>query len=587
MHIVAQRTIEVVVARHLLPRWDLAAHLIHGWYDYHLLVTGRIPWLLWDVWQQGYWPPVPSIYQVPFYVALGGGMAAGLWSSGAAFVLTGVAGSAVLWRLWRHDALLPASLFLALLMSSPFLLAYASVAMTEMLGALAQLVVLLAYVRFQQQPEPGRARVFAVSLSVLFFTKYNYFLMLALPLLVHEWLRHTSGWGIRRRGAVAWHWIRHVFSSPTVALVALYLIVVLIVVRTGGFEFRVFGQRVSVQSVGNSGHVVLYALLARFWYLHRRGRIDTARLISADPRIRPLLAWFVAPVTIWLASPYPNHIRDFVNLVINHPMGEPTVEAGIASYFDMLRTAYFYNGWILGLVVGVFVVSVLAYRHQSPLMQALIITIPVQSAAIAFHQTRFSRFLLITVVLLCLASAGEVGRWLAAAQRRRLTAVLASAVLTVGVLGASNVVTETRFLTVAFEHYTDSEPLREALRSVRDELQTDDRLAFVGHTDKLSPALLSWELGPPAGVACFPFEIGGAKRLDLALATRVLLLVPLGSDGSGLTQTTYYWPQRRAVLARVEQGEFVFRREIPVPDLLIALRLYDRTSAPARRVECR
>jgi hypothetical protein len=63
------------------------------------------------------------------------------------------------------------------------------------------------------------------------------------------------------------------------------------------------------------------------------------------------------------------------------------------------------------------------------------------------------------------------------------------------------------------------------------------------------------------------------------------MLVPLGSN-SALTETTYYLPQRRAVLARVEQGEFVLRREIPVPDLRIALQLYDRTSSPHRRVEC-
>jgi len=73
---VADHTIDVVEARRL-PRWDLATHLAHGWMDYHFLATGQWPRLLWDLWLQAYWPPMPSIWQVPFYVALGGGMAGG------------------------------------------------------------------------------------------------------------------------------------------------------------------------------------------------------------------------------------------------------------------------------------------------------------------------------------------------------------------------------------------------------------------------------------------------------------------------------------------------------------------------------
>jgi hypothetical protein len=48
MQFVAQHTIQIVRTRHLLPQWDLATHLGHGWLDYHLLVTGQIPGLLWD-----------------------------------------------------------------------------------------------------------------------------------------------------------------------------------------------------------------------------------------------------------------------------------------------------------------------------------------------------------------------------------------------------------------------------------------------------------------------------------------------------------------------------------------------------------
>jgi hypothetical protein len=369
MHFVSLHTIQIVRTRHLLPQWDLATHLGHGWLDHHLLATGQIPGLLWDLWLQGYWPPGLSLYQVPFYLTLGDSMASGLWSTPVAFVLIALTGSALLWRQWSDRALLPASLFLALLMSSPFLLAYATVTMTEMLGALAQLLVLFCYLCYRQRPGPRTARLFAISLTVLFFVKYNYFLLLVGPLVVYEWLERTSGSDPSQRMASVSRWTRRVLSSPTAVVAGLFIAGLLVIMRTGGFDFQLLGQQVSVRGVGNSGYVVLYILLGRLWYLHRRGRIDWERLTSADPRIRPLLLWFFVPVAIWLASPYPNHIRDFANLVINRPLGDPTVGTGIATYLQALRSAYFYTDWTLAFVVIAFGVAAVRYRQQPPVMQ--------------------------------------------------------------------------------------------------------------------------------------------------------------------------------------------------------------------------
>ncbi len=586
-YVVARHSIAIVQARALLPRWDLATHLVLGWNDYHLLATVRIHRLLWDLWLQGYWPPVHSIYQMPFYFALGGGMTAGLWSSLVAFILAGVTGAVVLWRQWRHGALLPASIFLALLTSSPYLLAYASVTMTEMLGAFMQLVVILCYVRYRQEPGHRTARAFAASLTVLFFTKYNYFFLLVVPLVIHELIERTRGESTATRLAAAGRWLRRFFLSPTGILLALYFVGLLFIFKTGGFDFYVLGRRVSVHTIGNTGHLVLYVLLARLWYRHRNGLIDWARIASADLRVRPLLVWFALPVTIWLASPYPNHIRDFGNLVFNRPLGESTVGGGVASYVDVLRFSYFYSQWVLAFVVVAFAIAAARYREQPVWMQWLIVAIPIQFAAIAIHQTRFPRFLLLSVVLVCLAAASEIGRWFASSSPGRIAGTLAAPlVLALGVAGARAVVGEERFRAVAFENYTDSASLRDALASIRRELAAEDRLAIVGEGNELSPALLRWELGMPAGAACFPFQIGGAARLDPSLATRILLMEPVGAGPARLDITSYYLAQRRSILERVERGELTLRRDIRLDDMDVVLRLYDRTSKPARLVPC-
>jgi hypothetical protein len=586
-HLVARHSLAVVEARHLLPRWDLATHLELGWFDYHFLVTGRVDRLLWDLWLQGYWPPVHSICQIPFYVVLGGRMTAGLWSSLAAFVLVGVVGCAVLLRESRSNGVLATSVFLALLTSSPYLLAYASVTMTEMLGALMQLVVVLCYVKYRQQPDPRSARLFVVSLTVLFFTKYNYFFLLVVPLVIHEWLERTSSESVATRLASVGRWSLRLLSSPLVVLLVLYFAGLLIVFRTGGFDFHVLGRRISVHTIGNTGHVVLYVLLLRLWYLDRRGRINWTRLTSADLRVQPLLLWFALPVTLWLASPYPNHIRDFANLVFNRPLGESTVSAGISTYLDVLRTSYFYSQWILVAAIAAFCLAASRYRGQPPWMQWLLVAVPLQFAAIAVHQTRFPRFLLLTVVLLCLVAACETGAWFSRTRAWTIAgAVLAAAVTVAGVAGAQAAVTQDRFREVAFENYTDSAALRSALDSIRGELTADDRLAIVGEGNELSPALFRWELGPPSGVACAPFQIGGAARLDPALATRVLLMDPLHSGTGALDITSYYVAQRRTVLERLDSGDFALDREIRLDDLHVVLRLYNRTSKLERLVSC-
>jgi hypothetical protein len=220
-------------------------------------------------------------------------------------------------------------------------------------------------------------------------------------------------------------------------------------------------------------------------------------------------------------------------------------------------------------------------------MQWLIVAIPVQFAATAFHQTRFPRFLLLTVVLLCLVAAGESARWCAGSPGRRVAGwLLAPVMLLLGVAAARVVVTEDRFRMVAFDNYTDSESLRSALATIRRELTPDDRLAIVGEGNDLSPALMRWELGPPSGVACAPFQIGGATRIDPALATRVLLMEPFVAGRGSLDVTGYYLAQRQAIRTRVDAGEFGRRRDLRLDDMQVTFQMYDRASRPDRLVAC-
>jgi len=574
--LVSRQAIDDVVARRLLPRWDLAAHLAFGWVDAFYLKTLQWHRLLWDLWLQGYWPPGPSLFQMPFYLVLGGDMASGLRSSLVAFILTVLAGTALLCLQWSRAAWLPTALFLLFVMRSPFYLAYSSVAMTEMLGALAQLFVLVCHARYEQQRSPSAARLFAVSLTVLFFTKYNYFIMLAVPLLVYEYLRHTAAWRFRDRGEEAWRSARQWLATPTGALLAAYLLTVLAVTITGGFSFSLFGRRVGVTSIGNSGYVALYLLLGRVWFLHRRGRIDWPGLFAFDPRVRPLLLWFVLPVTVWLASPFPNHMKDIANLVINSPMGAASATEGLLSYGAAVRADYFSDIWLLAAAVAGFALAALRFRAQPPLVQLLILAALVQTAMVLAHQTRFARFLAFPILLVWLTSASEIGTWVW--RRSRLAAAIATpVVMLVALAGARDVVAGESFRRLAFENYLDSPALADALASIRAETGPSDRIAILGRSDALSPGLFTWQLGPPAGEASFPLEILRERDVDLiGDTTHVVLIAPTSTELAS-PEITVDFPRNVARLQRwLDAGTFELARELPVDDLHVTLRLYRR-----------
>ena len=263
------------------------------------------------------------------------------------------------------------------------------------------------------------------------------------------------------------------------------------------------------------------------------------------------------------------------------------METGLARYADALRSSYCYDPWVLAGVAPGFAAAAVRYSHQPPLMQCIILAVPLQLAAVAVHQTRFPRFLLPTVVLLCLVASHEAGTWLARVGCRPLAGgALAVMVLVSGLAAARAVVTEERFRIIAFENYTDNPILRAALDSIHGDLSPDVRLVVVGQSNELSPGMFRWELGPPSGAPCFPYEAGGVRGIDIRLATRVLLLEPSGPGSGRLDVTGFYLAQRSAVLERADRGALMLRREYSLPDMGVALRLYDRTATQEPVAPC-
>lgn len=503
---VSAQAIDEAVARELLPRWDLAAHLVNGWNDYYFLTSGSWRQLLWDLWSQGYWPPGQSLFQMPFYLASGGSLSSGLHSSVAAFVLAGVLSVAALVEAWGRRSWMPAALALGFMITSPFYLSYAAVAMSEMVGACAQAAVILCYLRVGRTGRARDARWFALSLTALFFTKYNYFVLLAVPLAGHEWLEQTTGQAIGERVRGLTRALRRWLAWPEGVLVAFYLAALALVELTGGFEFSVGGRRVAVRTIGYLAHPLLYLLIGRIWWLHRAGRIDWAAMRDRDPRIGQLLTWFAVPVVVWLASPFPNHVKDVANLLFNIPMGEPTVGLGLAAYLRSVRDEYFMHPGLAIAALAGLAAAMWQWRMLPRAARLLAVIAVLQFVMVTAHQTRDPRFLLLAMPPFWLAGASGaatvLARWPA-----RPTGIVAVVILGAALAGAHLTIGGATFQRLAFQHYVDSPRLTNAFVALRAMTRPGERVAVVGRHEAVSPGLVRWQLGPASGEPALPVEV--------------------------------------------------------------------------------
>lgn len=570
-------TLGLLATRPLSPRWDHAAHLVTGWTDAYFLTTGRLGALVADLWSQGYWPPGLSLFQMPFFVVFGPALTSGLWASLAAFLVLGGLG---VWLMIHESPRAPGVAtagWLLFLVTSPFALAYASIGMMEMPGLAAHALVIAAYAHDQRRRTAASATAFAIALSLCFFVKYNYFVLIAAPLLVHEYLVHTAGQTravrMERARAVTRAWL----ASPSGVVVTAYVLFAVAIEVTGGFAFDLAGRRVAVRTIGYSAHPVLYGLLLRLWYLHRRRRIDWAALWARDRRLRALVLWWGVPVTAWLVSPYPNHIKDVAYLLFNTPMGPPTASASLNAYLRAAAVDYFGNAWSLALCLGAFVWAVVTYTSRPPLARLLLLAALLEFALVTVHPTRDPRFLAHSMLALWLASALEIGAWLSR------TGMATSSVVTlsmgvVAIAGVGSVLDGAAFARLSVEHYVESAALREAWRTIRAGLGPDGRAAVLGRRDAVSPGLVRWELGPPSGQAAFPTEIQRVADVPaLEQADAVVLVAPHDEATPSTVESAELARDEARLRPALTAGRLRLTRELPVRDAGITLRVYEPT----------
>src|SRR5262249_54368832 len=201
---------------------------------------------------------------------------------------------------------LVAVLFVA---ASPAHRAYATDVMLESLGACLTLVVLYAYLVAVQSegdsPWPGCC--LALTLTTLFFHKYNYWTLCVMAIVLAELLPRRRDFGGHRRGAagrVEWRAFlgAQVRSPLNYALAGMLLLLAGIKV-SGRESLTVLGREVQLNppyGLVTVAYVIFFVRLAAWFW--RTGRFELKRF---DPRFRQLVLWHAAPVAAWFLLPKP------------------------------------------------------------------------------------------------------------------------------------------------------------------------------------------------------------------------------------------------------------------------------------------
>lgn len=435
--------------------WDPAAHAFYGVRVAEAVRHLHLLGLLRALNEQTLWPPLHSLLQLPFQLLLGPGFYAAALCSFVCLALLFPALTFLYHQI--DDSWFGWAALLAFAATSPMYAGYGSMPMLEIFGALFTVLSATLYLK--------NSRWFPLSLTFLFFLKYNYCLYILMPVVAVEIFRWYTKGAFKTRacklGAFEW------FLIATAALMILILV-------TGGFKIG----GLSVRGIGNPLYALYLIVLIR--------EFVTGQYREHWRRIRGTgWEWFVVPVLIWMVIPVPNRVKTLVSFAINAPLGgqEPGELSYYTFYLDAL-SRYFPHPWLTAICGAAASAVTLVFRkRREVLFLALLFALPFLLMTV--NQNKQDRFLFTFVFALWVLCATGIARIrLAPVRAAAAVAVIAGCLYFYNMSSLQELVAWP-FVPVAVEAQA---------RSIARQAAMAKEVRILGTTNEMSPALLSHQI---------------------------------------------------------------------------------------------
>ncbi len=360
--------------------WDPASHASYGVLVSSDILHANFLELIKDLNSQVLWPPLHSLVQIPFMISFGRSFYSSSLCSLFFLVLFFPAITFVYQKLsqsWSGWFVL-----MSLAATCPYLLGYGSMPMLEIFGAVLSMVSIGLYLK--------NSKFFPISLTALFFLKYNYCFYVLMPVIFLEtWRAYKNGT------------IKSLISriNGFQIFVFIYLFFLLILLITGGFKIG----NISLRKIGNPLYFLLLLLTVRL--IHKK------RYLSAWEKIRGSgWEYFFIPVCTWLLIPIPNRIKTLVSFSINMPLsGYTSSQIGYYTFYFGALKEYFSNPYLLLGCVSAALIAIILYR-KDPRILFLTLSFGLPFVLMTANQNKQARFLFTFVPILWLLFAYAVSQ---------------------------------------------------------------------------------------------------------------------------------------------------------------------------------
>ncbi|HSI11042.1 MAG TPA: glycosyltransferase family 39 protein [Chthoniobacter sp.] len=417
------------------PRWNGLTHDRNGHYEFaqHMALALReadLHTFFSTLEKAKVWPPVHGLLAA-LVLAVGGlDYRLAVLPSLGGWIMTVAFGFLVARRISSGCGNAAGIIAAAMILASPAHRIYGTDIMLESLGAGLTMLTLYLSVVARQEHSTVAWRRMAIVLTVLFFEKYNYWLLVVAALGIAEilqwrkaeWIAFTgffrrAGWQPWWRGPLRQS-LNGIFILVAATAAAVFLV--------KPAPLQLGSHAVSLYPPNNLvtlAYAILFLRLMPEW-----------KRIQAGPALRQILNWHCLPLAVSFLLP--RRLSAFVWYVGPLNRGEQekhTLREGLDFYYQALVTDYHVAAWSVVFTALLFLLALLTFRRWRAGGLAVLWLALLSAASVVAHPNQKSRFLHSWLPAAWVAGAAGLATCIDRAGRsRRPLAVLASAAVTLG-----------------------------------------------------------------------------------------------------------------------------------------------------------